>query len=159
MEQTLAENGNLVSALAASADFFAGAPQSARVKADQHERLDYVVRVEGTDAATATATITVSAAEDAGGTNAEDVPYKLAKGEAGEPEDVLTDPADVAAAGTDTDANEDRTYVVCIDTDALPQGKPFVAIQLTQVGAGAVRGYCLLSAHPSRFKGSKVSIL
>ena len=150
-EQTLAENGNLVSALPASADLFNGVPESARVTAAHHERLDYVLRAEGTDAAAATATVTISAASDSGGTGAEDIPFKLAKG--GADEDVMSDLADVAAAGFVTDANEDRTYVACVDTDALPVGKPFVAIKLTELVDGAVRGYCLLSAHPSRMKG------
>lgn len=158
-EQTLAENGNVVAALPAEADFFAGTPESARVTASKHERLDYVVRAEGTDAAAATATITISAASDSGGTGAEDIPFKLAKGQDGIAEDILSDLADVTAAGALTDANQDRTYVACVDTDALPQGKPWVAIKLTQAGAGVVRGYALLSAHPARMKGSKQSIL
>jgi len=153
--KTIVQTQPVVHVLGPSADIMSGDPASTYLKGHLNERLDFALRYNGTDAAAAQATITLLAAEDNVGTNAEAIPFKMAKTKSS-PVDLYEALADIADSGFSTDLNEDRTYVCCVDTDELPQGKPYVALQVTTGVAGAVGGYVIALGTNSKYKGNNM---
>ena len=157
-EETLVENQPAIQVLEPSADVFAGGVVSAYVKANENERINFLVRFNGTDAATAQATLKVKAATDNLGAGATDIPFQLSKTK-DSPADLYEETADVAATGQATDLNKDRTYVLSVDTDALPAGQIWLAAALDETVAGAVSGHAMMVGSGSRYKGTNKNSL
>jgi hypothetical protein len=93
-----------------------------------HQHASIVVQV-GASAAAFTK-ILVNACSDFAGSNAEAIPYRL-RSEETAAGDTLGAKEDVAATGKTPAAADNIFYVIDIDGDELPDGKPFVQLSLT----------------------------
>lgn len=148
----LSERIKFVKALAPAADRFDTNPTSAYINTKGCKRLTFLVIYKTAGTNTGKATVTVKAASDSSGTGAATQPYTYRRNTTGA-SDVLAAPAAAAAAGVDTTVNEDAFMEIEVDVDSLPDGKPWVAIQLTEAVNDPVSGCVIAILDGNRFKG------
>jgi hypothetical protein len=145
----LAEQGHIVNALA-PVDITGGA-QTDRVKMSNAGHLTAIVKI-GVSAAAFTK-ILVNASEDAAGSNSEAIPFRMAKEETAGG-DTLSGFEDVLAAGYSPSANDGIFYVIELDASELPDGKPWVDVQLTN-GTNSVLADVTFILTGYRYQGSQ----
>lgn len=111
-----------------------GGKVSDRFKMSNHRAANIIFQV-GVSAAAFTKLL-VNASSDAAGTGSEAIPFRLYKEETSNG-DTLSAYENVLAAGYTPSANNDIMYGIYIDAAELPDGKPWVDVQITN-GANSV---------------------
>lgn len=108
----------------------------------------------GAQAAQATA-IKLNACTDAAGDGATAIPFDIFTQEtAGNANDVLSTRTSVAVAGYQPSGNANIFYVIELDAAALPQGSPYVQLQITN-GANADYASAVAILSGGRFVGDQ----
>lgn len=140
-----------VQAFAPSADVHTADPVSDAVNTALYGELHALLHIVAT---TGTAVVTVEACSAADGTGNEAIAFEKADlNPAGSPADALGAFAAVAATGFTTDTSATRLYVLRIPYENLPDGKPFVRLQLTEGVDAATIGSGIFLASKPRFSG------
>jgi hypothetical protein len=143
--------------LLSSADLYNGNPTTSWLTVANWRRLLFLVIATPT---TGQATIKVQAASDNAGTGAEDIPFRYRKSDsAGSPADKLEAYVDVAATGFQTDTAESHIYHIEVDSDDLPDGKPFVALNFTEDVDAPVPGAVVCLGGVGRHEGPNLPTL
>lgn len=105
--------------------------------------------------AAANTEILVNACTDASGDGATAVPFDIFTQEtAGTANDVLSTRTSVTAAGYTPSPNQNIFYVIELDADALPQGSPYVQLEITN-GANANFASAVAVLSGGRFVGDQ----
>lgn len=107
----------------------------------------------GVSAAAFTKIIVNAHAVASGGSSGEAIPFRLAKEEASLG-DTLSAFEDVDAAGYTPSANDNIFYVIELDASALPEGKPWVELSLTNT-SNSVIASAVAVLTGSRYQGSE----
>lgn len=119
-----------VMVLAPDADLYAADPATDIVNMGRYGHAQFVI-MEGAGG-TGTVKIEVEACSDNTGSDNEAIAFKVREGSAADPE-VNGTLTDVAAAGHTTTAGAQKVVVVEVDSEDLPEGKPWLRLQLTEV--------------------------
>lgn len=134
-----------------------GHATSAYVSGKNAEHITFVVHLGAKN--TGTVQIQLEKAQDASGTGATAVPFRIAHSEGQSTIDTLSDPAYTADnTGFTTNNTDNQLYVVEVETRELGDGYPFAALKLTQVAAGNVAGVVSAIASELRFAGSNSNL-
>ncbi len=133
-------------AITPSADIYNGDPASQTYSLARYGRCAFVVQHGA--GATGTATFTVEACSDAGGTGAEAVPFSYRTGPAN---GALGAVQKATAAGFTLSAGANQVFVIDIRSDGVVEGKPYVRLKATEVVDGAVAGSVLAVLSDARY--------
>lgn len=149
----LRENMHFVKGLAPAADRWNTNPATDIVKADEWDKVNFLVHQEG--GTTGTATFTVEACSDNTGTGAEAVAFAYSVGAAGAGalSDILGARTEAAAAGFTSTAASDRLYLIEIRADQLPESKPYVRLKCTEAVNDPVNGAVEILLYKGRYVG------
>jgi hypothetical protein len=128
---------------APKADLYDTSPAGQYVNTRHGAKVSWFLQQKTAGTNTGTATITVLAASDNAGTGAAAVPFKYRKKNAGVANSTHGNVIDATVAGFTTTANENTLYEIEIDASVLPDGKPFVALKLTETVNDPVDGAVL----------------
>jgi hypothetical protein len=145
----IAEQGSIVQAVA-PVDITGGANgQCFSMKKHEHASILVLVGVS----AAAFTKIILNACTAADGSNPTAIPFNIYKQEtAGASHDLLGARTAVAAAGYTPSANDGIFYVIELDASELPDGSPFVQVQLTN-GSNSVIAAVAAVLSGSRYQG------
>jgi hypothetical protein len=127
----LSEKFAIVSSHSAAADRYNTNPVGDYLNAGKFEGISFLLSQATAGTNTGTAVVTVQAATDAAGAGAEAVPFRYRKKTTGASA-VWGSVVEASASGFTTTANEDTIYEIEVKGDGLPEGKPFVAVRLTE---------------------------
>jgi len=127
----LSETFAIVNSHSARADRYDTNPTGDYLNAGRFEKISFLLSQASAGTNTGTAVVTVLAASTDAGANAEAVAFRYRKKTTGASA-VWGSVIEVAAAGFTTTANEDTIYEIEVPHDGLPDGKPFVALRLTE---------------------------
>ena len=139
---------------APKADLYDTNPAGQYVNGKNGDRVSWFLQQKTAGTNTGTATVTVLAASSNSGTGAEAVPFVYRKKTTAVTVTTFGAATAAAAAGFTTTANENTIYEIDVDTHALPEGKPYVALKLTEVVNDPVDGAVIgLIANPRYIGG------
>lgn len=142
----LSEMGHVVQALA-PVDITGGKTgQAFSMKNYKHASILVLIGVS----AAAFTKILLNACTDAAGDNPTALPFEIYTQETAAG-DVLSARTDVAAAGYTPSANDGIFYVIEIDASELPQGSPYLQVQLTN-GVNSVIAACVAILSGARYE-------
>ena len=133
MSALLMEKLHVITGLLPVADALAGTKVADYIKMAFYRQLLAVLTLADATGGTADHTITVQAASDASGTGAEAIPFRYRRVADVIASDVPGDITQATAAGFTTTAGDNQKYLIEIDADDLPEGKPFVAVKSVEV--------------------------
>lgn len=128
-----------------------GGATSDRFNLKQHAHASIVVQI-GVSAAAATKILLNAYAASSGGV-AEPIGYKLHAEETALG-DTLGAKEDVTSAGKTPSANDNIFYVIEIDSAELPEGKPWLEVQITNGSGNSVIASALAILTGARYAGS-----
>lgn len=122
--------------------------------------ISFILTQKSAGTNTGTSTVTVQAASDTSGTGATAVPFRYRKKTTAVTSDQWGAVTNATSAGFATTANEDTLYEIEVDpaliVGAAVNGKPFVALKLTQLVADAVLGSVIAVVRQPRFAGQTI---
>jgi hypothetical protein len=148
----LSENYKIVKLLAPAADRFNANPATDVVNLGLADSLTAIVSHSG--GTTGKAKIQVEACSAADGTGAEAVAFRYRRMTTGASDAVgAISYATVAADGIETVPTEETLIELCILSEELPAGKPFVRLQLTETANDPVTGEVIGILSGLRYKG------
>jgi hypothetical protein len=127
----LSEKFAIVSSHSAAADRYNTNPVGDYLNAGKFEGVSFLLSQATAGTNTGTAVVTVQAASSDAGASAEAIPFRYRKKTTGASA-VWGSVIEAAASGFTTTANEDTIYEIEVKGDGLPEGKPFVAVKLTE---------------------------
>lgn len=142
----------VVKGLTPSSDIYNTNPSSDEVNMENYARAAFVLHQQTAGSNTGTATVKLQACADASGTSAEDIAFTYRKIPTGT-SDTLGAETAATTSGFTTTANEHAVYICEVDAQALPAGKAFVRMKLTEVVNDPVIGSVLIYLYGSRFAG------
>ncbi len=146
-----AQDGHVVSLI--SPQNITGGVTGTVINMDGYAHVSILIQL-GAQAAAATK-ILVNACTDATGAGATPQPFNLFTQEtAGLTNDVLSTRVAVPAAGYTPTANANTFYVIEVDASALPQGSPYLQLQITN-GANANYASAVAVLSAGRFTGDQ----
>jgi hypothetical protein len=117
---------------APGADGYNADPVGQYVNAKNGDAVAWLLQQKSAGTNTGTATITVLAATNNSGSGATAVPFRYRKKTTGTDKTAVGDVTYVSASGVTTTANENTQYEIEVRADELPDGKPYVALKLTE---------------------------
>lgn len=127
----LTETLHVLDSHAPAADRYNSNPAGDYVNTKYFEKVSFLLHQATAGTNTGTAVVTVNAASAANGTGAEAVAFRYRKKTTGA-SGAWGDITDAAAAGFTTTANEVTVYEIEVEAAKLPDGKPFISLQLTE---------------------------
>lgn len=139
---------------APKADLYDTSPVGQYVNAGKGGRISFLLQQKTAGTNTGTATITVLAASDTSGTGATAVPFFYRKKTTAVTSDAWGNVTAATASGFTTTANENTQYEIDVDPAALPDGKNFVALKLTETVNDPVDGAVLGVVVRPRYAGN-----
>lgn len=148
MNRLLSEQLKIVKGLLPVADAFAGTKTSDVVRLDLYGKALFVVFKGAGGTGTSTITIQASAAND--GSSPTAIPFKSRRVASG---DTAGDVTDQAAAGFTTTAGADEMYLIEVDAQDCPEGKPWVHLKAVEVADDPVTGCVLAILGDARYSG------
>ena len=149
------QQNKVATVLEPAANRFNGNPVSSYVDTANYGHVTFLVALGACN--TGTVKLQVLAATDAAGDGATAIPFRICKAETS-PADSMTDPAYTADAnGYTTNAADNTLYAIEVEARELGQGNPFVAVQGTQVAAGAISASIVAIGSNARYMGSNSS--
>lgn len=152
----IAESGHIVNVIP-PVDGNAGAPVTAQgFHLKSYDHVSIIVQI-GVSAAAATSIILVSSTAASAGTTTQLAFRYYSQTVAGASKDALTGPlVAVAATGIATpSANDGIFYVIELDATELPDGQPYLQLQVTCAASGfLVSAVAILSAGRQQYQGS-----
>lgn len=139
---------------APKADLYDGNPAGTYVKGSAGAFIRWFLQQKTAGTNTGTATVTVLAASDSSGTGATAVPFRYRKKTTGTDKDAFGAVIEVAATGFTTTANEDTIYEIELEVSQNGiDGKPWVALKLTETVNDPVSGAVIGLVCKARYKG------
>lgn len=138
---------HIVKGLDAVADAFAGTVYSDVVKVANYHAARFILH-KGVGA-TGTSTLTVEACSDAAGNDAEAIPfsYQAYTGS----DDVPGAVTNATTAGFATTAGSSQLYVLEVESQRMPAGKPWIRLKAAEVVDSAVLGGILIELLKPRY--------
>lgn len=149
----LSESHKIVTLVAPAADYNAATVTSPYVSLKNHNLLTVLVSHKG--GTTGKSTLTLLAASSTAGAGAVAVAYTYRRKTTGA-SDVYGALLAATAAGVDTIAAEDTIVELFVKSSDLPDGKPFVALVLTEVINDPVSGGAIAILGQARYKGQTI---
>ena len=146
----ISEEVHVVSGLKPDADALAGTKTSDYFSMANYGKACAILDVG--EGATGTTKVTVQAATDVSGTDAEAIAFKRRTHAA--TTDVLGAITSTTSAGFDTTAGGGDMYVIEWDAADLPDGKPFVAVKCVEQVNDPVDASLLILLAPCRYEGT-----
>jgi hypothetical protein len=151
----LSEKYAILNSHSAAADRYNTNPVGDYINTKGHDTITFLLSQATAGTNTGNATITVVAASDVSGTGAADQAFKYRKKTTGA-SSVWGAVTEVASTGFTTTANEDTIYEIEIKADSLPDGKPFVALKLTETTNDPVSGCVIAIGSGTRYQGQTI---
>lgn len=147
------ENFQIIPVLAPAPDLFASSQNSAPISMKLLEKLVFIMNIKSGGTNTGTGKVQVMACSSFSSSNPVAVPFYYSRKTPGLTNDsmVLAPALAVAATGFTTVANENTTYVFEVNQRDLPDGKPYVYVDTTQVVNDAVLGSIVAIGSNARF--------
>lgn len=147
----LSESHKIINLVSPAADYNATTVTSPYVSLKNHNLLTVLVAHKG--GTTGKSTLTLLAASSVGGAGAVAVPYTYRRKTTGA-SDTYSAIAAATAAGIDTVPTEDTIVELFVKSQDLPDGKPYVALVLTEAVNDPVSGGAIAILGQQRFKSS-----
>lgn len=145
--QLLTETVKIVQGLQPSADLYNGDPATDVVGMKGYSRVSFLLHAVAT---TGTAVVTVESCDNAAASNAAAMAFTYRKKTTGASA-VWGAVTAATSSGFTTTASESTIYEISIEDQALPEGQPYVRLQLTEGVDAAVVGGVTVALYPARY--------
>ena len=150
------EKVKFVKGLAPAADRWNTDPATDIVSLALHKKAVFIVHQAG--GTTGKATLTVEACDDVSASATTAIPFAYSvggdgSGAGGDATGTLTQ---ATAAGFDTTAGSDRLYIIEVDADTLPEGKPYLRLVCTEAVDDPVTGAVEIALFGGRYTGQSL---
>ncbi|MET0154749.1 MAG: hypothetical protein ABW189_01410 [Rickettsiales bacterium] len=152
--QLLMETLHAVVGLNPAADALSGTKTGDWLNMKFYQKLLAVLLLGDATGGTATHTVTVQAASDASGSNAEAIPFTYRRVANTASSDVPGAVTQATASGFVTNAGDNQLYQIEIDAADLPDGKPFVAVKSVEATDDPVVAALVYVLGAARYPGA-----
>jgi len=126
----LTDKVHVVTALAPDSDALSGTKATDIISLKDYDSALFILTIGV--GATGTTAITVAASDDASGTTTEDIAFTYRRVEDTTSSDIPGDRTTATASGFTTTAGSNQKYLIEVQSQDLPEGKPFVKLDLVE---------------------------